>query len=99
MDIHSHIYLLINDTAHNRTLQYWKVQRCAHVLFIIRYMCKCALKNKKNIICFLAESYKNKNKTKQKILFFSRRIIQNKNETKIYVLFLYDSVYLIMMNI
>ena len=36
-----------------------KVQRCAHESFITRYMCECALKNKKNNIFFLAESCKN----------------------------------------
>ena len=47
MNIYSHIYLLINDTAYTIALyiQYCKVQRCDHVLFIVyRYMCKCALK-------------------------------------------------------
>ena len=78
MDIHSHIYLLINDKAH--TIALYSTGKCngvpCNVSFISRYMCECTLKNKKNVICFLAESYKNKNKKISSIFF--------------HVLFLYD---------
>ena len=50
MDIHSHIYVLINDNEHTIALN--SIVKCDGWP-ILKIMLK------KNIICFLAESYKN----------------------------------------
>ena len=62
MDIHSHIYLLINDTAH--TIALYSTVKCNGVTMYNLSVGICAIvpwKTKKNIICLLTESYKNEN--------------------------------------